>query len=192
MVDLPVITATYTIGFPIDYILTPTSGSDVTDLQTITLEFPENTNVAFYENNPMPVAVLVNETTSMEYACETAERDTRAETAGIKFILNFLDTSVEEPVQAPISEVGIYTLTIRALALTDGEDNAIAYDLPVISATYFITTDGVQAAKMINEDVYNVYTINGIQVIRNGNADSLGILDAGLYIINGKKVIIRK
>ncbi len=41
-------------------------------------------------------------------------------------------------------------------------------------------------------DSFNVYTINGITVLKNGNAAELDQLPAGMYIINGQKVILKK
>lgn len=191
-IDLPNIIAHYTMGFPVNYELDPINGSQPDDLETITLTFPDNRNVAFYENNKAPVATLENVSLDILYNCQEAERDTFAMTEGVAFKLNFIENESEE--QTPIAEDGIYNLTIKALCLVDENDEPI-FDLPIIEATYYIASSGVKAAQLLGgeeNDVYNVYSINGLQVIRNGNADALNTLNRGLYIINGKKVIIRK
>lgn len=48
------------------------------------------------------------------------------------------------------------------------------------------------ANPMENQNTVNVSTINGINVIKNGNGASIDQLPAGLYIINGNKILIRK
>lgn len=187
---LPTITAHYEIGFPIDFILNPTDGSKVENLKTISLEFPTTKNVSFYENNRMAVATLVNTTADITYVCESPDRDTYAQTDGILFNLVFNEEGAEESVDY-IAEDGVYELTIKALLYND-EEAGKSFDLPNIYATYIIAGSGAAAAEMIDSEVYNVYTINGVQVVRNGSANDLNGLDAGLYIINGKKVLIRK
>lgn len=189
IVDLPVIYADYTVGYFTDYELDPVSGSTVEDLQQITLTFPENSNVRFYENNNMAVAVLENTNTGVAYVCQEASRNTFAQTDGVQYILTFIEEGLEEV--APIVAEGFYTLTVKALCIVD-EDNQPIMDLPVITATYIIAESGVKAAEMIGADSFNVYTINGVKVVSNGDARSLDTLGSGLYIINGKKVLIRK
>lgn len=41
-----------------------------------------------------------------------------------------------------------------------------------------------------SEDVFNVYTVDGVQILKN--ATTLRGLQPGMYIINGKKIILRK
>ncbi|MDE6670181.1 MAG: hypothetical protein K2K26_10940, partial [Muribaculaceae bacterium] len=41
-------------------------------------------------------------------------------------------------------------------------------------------------------DSFDVYTINGMTVLKGGNAAQLDQLPAGMYIINGQKVILKK
>ena len=41
-------------------------------------------------------------------------------------------------------------------------------------------------------DSYTVISLDGKVLVRGGNADALLNLNEGLYIINGKKVLLRK
>lgn len=186
---LPVIYADYTVSSSVEYVLDPISGETVDDLQTITLTFPNNRNVMFYENNRMPVATLVNTTQDIVYICQEAETNSKAETEGVQFILNFIEQDLDDA--APIVAEGMYELTVSALCLVD-DNNEPVEDLPVITAIYFVVDSGVSAARMLGADVYNVYTLGGVKVVSNGNADSMKGLGAGLYIVNGKKVLVRK
>ena len=140
----------------------------------------------------MPVAVLTlyGEEANTEYVCMEADRDTFAQTDGVVYTFRF--TNFETETVETITAKGTYKLVIKALATLD-EDNQVIDSLPVISATYVIANSGVEAVEVLGEaNVYNVYSINGIAVVVNGKADDVKNLPAGLYIINGQKVMIRK
>ena len=187
---LPVIIANYRINYPVEYILTPADGDYVEQIDQIEIEFPYNNNVGFFGNMQVPVAVLTEVGTGHEYVCTEADRNTFAQTEGVAYTLKFMDFENES--YDPITEKGTYKLVIRALALFNDEDEVTA-TLPVIEATYVIATSGVEAIEAIDKaDVYNVYNMNGIQIVKNGKAEDVKNLGAGLYIINGQKVLIRK
>ena len=52
-------------------------------------------------------------------------------------------------------------------------------------------TVGVDAI-VAGDSVINVYDINGVQILKNANVEAAKELKSGLYIINGKKVMIRR
>ncbi len=85
---------------------------------------------------------------------------------------------------------GTYTLTIPAGALTydDDPDNVNATDLVFV---YVIGTDGINSLVSAEGGKVSVYSINGTQLLKNADAEAVGKLAKGMYIINGKKVIIR-
>ncbi|MDE6359240.1 MAG: hypothetical protein K2L29_06545, partial [Duncaniella sp.] len=78
----------------------------------------------------------------------------------------------DEPLEA---EEGVYATTINA-------DTKIV--VSVLSAITGVGTD----ASAANNDVYN---LQGILVKANASADDIKALPAGLYIIGGKKTIVR-
>lgn len=65
------------------------------------------------------------------------------------------------------------------------EDLSITY--VVKSRNTAVSIVGIEAA-----DAYTVYTLDGKAVLVNGSADQLIELEAGFYIINGKKALVRK
>ena len=82
---------------------------------------------------------------------------------------------------------GTYYFGIPARALnlgdfTNDED---------ITATYTVDSTSVEAIGIENGTA-DVYDMTGRTVLRAADADALRTLDGGLYIINGKKVIVRK
>lgn len=89
-----------------------------------------------------------------------------------------------------ITADGTYTLTIPAGALTwdDNSDNVNKED---IVFTYIIGTGtGIDNIVANAGGKVDVYTINGVSVLRNADAAAVKALKKGLYIINGKKVVI--
>lgn len=185
--DLPVIYAQYTVAFPVDYVLNPEDGETVENLQTITLEFPYTQNVVAYENSRTAVGMLENLTTEVIYECQTPKKDVSPDSEGLIFTFDFIEQDQEEV--APIAEMGEYLLTIRGLGITN-ESGEFIGDVPVITATYYIVSSGVEAEELLGDDTYTVYSISGVKVA--DKAASLEGLGSGLYIVNGKKVLIRK
>lgn len=82
---------------------------------------------------------------------------------------------------------------VSAAALKAGKTTITSTSNPSVSATYEITVipatgiDSVIAEENIASG--NVYTINGVKVLHAG--ESLNKLSKGLYIINGKKVVVK-
>ncbi len=64
------------------------------------------------------------------------------------------------------------------------------YTLTIGRPGYAPATGIFDAATAV--DTFDVYTLQGISVMRGADADSLSALPAGLYIINGKKTLINK
>ena len=50
---------------------------------------------------------------------------------------------------------------------------------------------GIESAKSANDSPANIYNLQGILVKRNATADDLRSLPAGIYIMNGRKVIVK-
>jgi len=90
-----------------------------------------------------------------------------------------------------ITADGTYTLTIPAGALfNDSEGNYS--NLEDIVITYIIGSEtGIGNIVANAGGKVDVYTINGVNVLRNADAAAVKALGKGLYIINGKKVVIK-
>lgn len=59
--------------------------------------------------------------------------------------------------------------------------------------TYIVDVNSlVKFAEAEEDGLYRVYNFNGVNVLTTGNADDLRTLENGLYIINGRKVLINK
>lgn len=86
-----------------------------------------------------------------------------------------------------ITADGTYTLTIPAGAISDGAGKSNDEEKIV----YIIGTGtGIDNIVANAGGKVDVYTINGVSVLRNADAAAVKALKKGLYIINGKKVVI--
>lgn len=86
-----------------------------------------------------------------------------------------------------ITADGTYTLTIPAGAISDGTGKSNDEEKIV----YIIgTSTGIDNIVANAGGKVDVYTINGVSVLRNADAAAVKALKKGLYIINGKKVVI--
>jgi len=89
-----------------------------------------------------------------------------------------------------ITADGTYTLTIPAGAINYGDDPDNVNTEPIVFV-YTIGTTGIDSLVASEGGKVDVYTINGTTVLRNADAAAVKALAKGLYIINGKKVVIK-
>ena len=96
---------------------------------------------------------------------------------------------------APFSITGINPLVeddepgITSVMLSlIGEADGLKFEVKVSEDT----TTGINGIGADANGNYSVFGINGVNVMNTNNASDLNGLNSGLYIINGKKVIIRK
>lgn len=90
----------------------------------------------------------------------------------------------------PLTAKGAYKLEIPAGFFNLGWD----FDVVEVDAITVVWTvgDNVGVSGAFAETEFNVFTVDGKVVLTNGTAAQLDELGAGLYIINGKKVMLRK
>ncbi|MDE6655143.1 MAG: hypothetical protein K2K37_12245 [Muribaculaceae bacterium] len=90
-------------------------------------------------------------------------------------------------IEPNIVEPGVYTLSIPAgmFAFADETTN------DALTAVYTITTTSIGMVAVETADVYNVYTVAGVCVLSTADAADLSTLRPGLYIINGKKILVK-
>lgn len=188
-VDLPVITATYTVVYPVQYYFTPSDGSEVESISSILLTFIDNPMIGIYEEMRPAVVVLENLTTGNSWYCENPIKE-RLDDGSSEFTIEFSELGSSEVIT--VTEEGEYLLTVKGIYESVLEDDVQTdVDLPNIEAR-FIVSENAAVHSIFNDNSYNVFGINGMSVMRNGRAEDLKNLQPGLYIINGKKVLIRK
>lgn len=159
------------------YTLTPDGKTDVKSLDEIIVAFPEAKTGVLYRNSFISLKNTEYEWLWVKDVTPVADADCAT------FKITFDTAGIAS------HKLHTYTLEINKGCFTlDG-----AQESPQIiqKYTYVPAGSGVGEFEAADNGKYNVYTIDGKVVLRNAEADQLKSLDKGLYIINGKKTIIR-
>ena len=93
-----------------------------------------------------------------------------------------------------VNTKGTYTLVIPAKMIQQsvGEENPTVVDYAPQLEFIFTVMDGQSIESILNEaNTAEVYTISGILVKRNATREDLKGLKKGIYIINGKNVLVK-
>lgn len=164
--------------------ITPANGSTVSEIATITLEFAE----AVFSPYGVPKAKLYKVTDKEEMLIEEKEAEDNPES-------DYYNPTIYDYNFTKVTDAGNYKVVIAQGTFGSGDWDETGGEAgkanPEIVLNYTISTVSIDAIVAAGEPV-NVYTAQGIQVLRNAEAAALNELPAGFYIVNGKKVIIRK
>lgn len=136
------ICADYEILYPVKYETNPTSGT-VNRIDKLILTFPD-TDVLFYKNNRMSVAVIQNKLTEREYYCENPVQLTEAPEGGSSFSFEFVPFGSTSDEPTVITQPGTYVVTVRAFGYRDGTSPYPYPDLPPLKFKYVILPGGEQ------------------------------------------------
>lgn len=167
------------------YSLEPANDQTVKDISTVVISFPnipEEAASSLYQAAENTISISNGTDT---YA-GSAMKDWNYEGEGMKFNIRFMNAD-EEPIEA-ITDDGNWTLTIQSGAFTyDGDSNDL------ITAVYHVDhTVGVAEIEGAEDGTVTVVSIDGKVLLRNAPADAVNGLENGLYIVNGKKVLVKK
>lgn len=155
----------------------PVSGSTVPELKEIRIVFPDAQTVElseFFNTGKISVkkgyAVVTN--CSEVTPVEGAEHPT--------YLVKFA---------TPLADAGNYTVNVAWGAfMLDG-----VFESDPVNFTYTVDPTLVGINGIYAEDgLYTVVNMQGVVIMSNASADKVNALPAGLYIINGQKVNIRK
>lgn len=163
----------YTVrGASVSVTLDPAPGQ-VKELSSITITFDDEEEIAAGSGK----ATITREKDNKVYELPDLEIDWNAD-------LNVLI----QPIGETITEYGTYDFHMPAGYIACGPDGDPSPDLHFI---YTITDAGVSVINPDADGLFNAYTISGVLVKRAANAAELNELPAGIYIVNGVKIIIR-
>ncbi|MBD5283127.1 MAG: hypothetical protein HDS31_00730 [Bacteroides sp.] len=157
---------------PVEYTVVPAEGK-VEELETITITFTEDTALG----NGAP-SLIIN-----------GEAPIRLNDAEAVWPDDFFDPIVEyiQTLPQKYTEIATYEIVYPEGYFQSAEGDAY----PQITLTYAIGQVGIDALFGDAESV-NVFSLDGRQLVSDGTADDLKTLEAGIYVINGRKVVIRK
>ncbi|MDE6408988.1 MAG: hypothetical protein K2K81_01915 [Muribaculaceae bacterium] len=153
-----------------------TEGNRISDLGKLYLYYPDATSVEIYNENGATLKDS-NYKYNVTGKFEIVEPETRA--AGVKVAVTFDPAPTEE---------GNYTLSVREGTLTI--DSVFAS--PEIEEKYiFDIQTGIASIFADENGNVTVFTLDGKAVLNNVPAEQLRELEKGVYIINGKKVVVK-
>ena len=99
--------------------------------------------------------------------------------------------------ESTITEEGTYTLVIPEGTFVYNDDASFSNVNAAFEAVYTIgessenSEAGISNITVDGTETYDVYTISGMRVMSAADKGSIDSLPAGIYIINGKKAIVR-
>ncbi|MGM9714472.1 MAG: Ig-like domain-containing protein [Prevotella sp.] len=179
---LPAFTLTYTVkndgNVPdVNVVTDPENKSTVTSLSTICILFPDYTEVGMSYNGKK-ISVKKN-------GEEIAQIDTYINYDDQRYNTLYLDFSATED--------GVYTFDIPEGYVWDLTNGYMAPEnVPAFTLTYYIgEASGIGNINADADEKVNVYSLDGKTVKMNATKEDIKSL-RGLYIINGKKVVIKK
>ena len=170
----------YTIGHDYEPVsITPAEGT-VNSLHEFVLQFVADTTYAAINTENEDKAYLADN------SGESIEEATLA--AGDN------PNEIKVTLANEVNTKGTYTLVIPAKMIQQsaGEENPTVVDYAPQLEFIFTVMDGQSIESILNEaNTAEVYTISGILVKRNATREDLKGLKKGIYIINGKNVLVK-
>ncbi len=158
----------------------PADGSVVESLSRI--------NIFFDQDNVAPIEY------SFPLLDAAGETEAYAQLGYSFDVLNLIEITLtsdpngNEP--TTVTEAGEYTLTIPEGAINvDGAEDIINSEI-VLNWTVSpnVGVDGIVNDGDLRGDVY---TVTGVRVLRDADADAVRSLEKGIYVINGRKVVVK-
>ena len=156
----------------------PASGSELSELSKISFIFPD--------------VVMTWNTTAYVYKADAVDADPVAEAVISWDMMD--DYLINVTLKTPIAEDGSYVVVIPARSICDDAfymsegKNGICN--PEIRLNYTVS-NSVSVATVIEAVNCDIFDIQGNIVLRNASSADLKTLSKGIYIIGGKKVVVK-
>ncbi|MDE5877265.1 MAG: hypothetical protein K2H47_07205 [Muribaculaceae bacterium] len=188
-IDSQEIVATYYISSVPKPAIDPEEGT-VEGFDKFTLTMPEGYLMFFADTMSIsyiyPVLPDGSLSPSYEYRVRVAEYDSEAGT--VQLVVLNSDGMPTETLLSPAN--GEYALRLGSSLVSGTYNDEFVNLAPFI---YYYTVNnltGIEKIGLTENETLDVYTITGVRVGRNLDRESLKTLPAGLYIVNGKKVML--
>ncbi len=166
-----------------EFTFTPEDGSTVPSLKEIIVSYPGGCHPAWNGR-----ATLVNEAGTIVASAEAADYIPADKQEDYENWVWNPESSILV-LDQEITEAGTYTLHLPEGFLICGPNDA---NSPEVTAT-FIIANGTSIGSLFAKDhTVTVYTTGGVRLLQNATKAQLQQLRPGTYIINGKKVYLRK
>ena len=164
--------------------VTPADGATVTEISEVVLTFDDITFYPMSGDAPTATLVKIDGDAELVYVSEpVTENDWNFPTI---YTFSFA---------TPITENGTYKFTVAKGAFCDEtydmEMGEAGHACPELVYTFIIGTGSGVEAVATEAVIDNVYSVDGKVVLRNASAADVKALPAGLYIVNGKKFVVK-
>ncbi|MDE7350911.1 MAG: T9SS type A sorting domain-containing protein [Muribaculaceae bacterium] len=157
----------------------PADGSTVEELSNISLWFPD--------------VVVTTDDTAYVYKAGATESDP-VTTAMVNWSFQD-DYLITVALVTPVSEAGEYVVVIPARTICDdaffGSDGNNGICNPEIRLSYTVNPGGSGVASVVGMSNADVYDLQGRLVLRNASVDTLKTLTKGVYVVNGRKLVVK-
>ncbi len=184
------IVATYYITSMPKPAIDPEEGT-VKGFDTFTLTMPEGFTMFFANDMSTsyiyPVLPDGSLSPSYEYRVRVAEYDSEA--GIVQLVVLNSENMPTETLLSPAN--GEYALRLDSSLVSGTYNDEFLSTVPY---TYYYTVynmTGIDNVTLPENEALEVYTLTGIQVSRNLDREGLKTLPNGLYIVNGKKIMVR-
>lgn len=165
-----------------NFIITPADGSKVSEISTIYVGFPEIPYGSYFDEWDFLMTTFSNGETTIEGAVSydwNNEED---------YLVMSIAPINEDWDNVSISTPGKWTLTIPEGTFTyKGNVNPETIVVYEIESSSPNSINGVEAAATSRQ----VISIDGKLIFKNASDDQIKSLDKGIYVINGKKVVVK-
>lgn len=175
-----------TVGVP-DVSITPANNSTVAKLDTIVAEYSEGLNLASVADSK----VILYDKDGNEVAhgsnCEQYFPESEWDN------WDYVPTQVYIYLNKTITEAGEYTLVIPSGYMILGQD-MYNYNSKAMTLKYTVGNAATGIANLFTNGTtkYEVFNVAGVKVLSTTDKAKLNTLKSGMYIINGKKVVLLK
>lgn len=157
--------------------VSPESGSTVASLDVIKLTYPDFANTFGKD------AVVYNK----------ADQSVVTEAMVLYDFYDWFVINVE--LAAPVTEAGEYEIVIPSRAIGDDEffntDGKNGICNPEIKLTYIVDPGFSAVDSVTITSNCDVYDVQGRLVLRNASSDQLKSLSKGIYVVGGKKLVVK-
>lgn len=148
-------------------------------------------NEDFFETQPDAV-IMTNLSTAKTYELAGCDKNYNFTGVGSEFTMNFRIKENGSWDVVDITEAGIYELDVKkGYFVVVNEEDEIVDEVQPIVWEYILVDTGIENIPGFENVSFDVYGINGTVILRNADKDAVNALDKGVYIINGKRVMIR-
>lgn len=181
-------------------VITPADGSTVENIENISIEFAEETYAIWYDDGsgmsaPLDASLYKRSEAGDEIIESSPILDDFMNPAydmwsPKHYIINFKSTTEDGQYKVVLPKGAFGSLD--CLKSVDAGNGLAGNASPEIILYYAIGAEVGVEAIVGDADCINVYDLNGVQILKNAGVEAAKELKSGLYIINGKKVMIRR